>query len=150
MPPALYSSIKTNKPRLRVGVLLDSWTAPAWIADVLQSIQQSDIAEITAVIINLGPPPAPRNYGHRLWQIDAGQSGLKHLFWELYLRFDTGWHEDFTAPFKPTDVKPISRGATVINVEPIRKGFVDRFPDAASRRSAMSGSMCCCASVFTS
>ena len=130
MPPALYSPIKTNKPRLRVGVLLDSWMAPAWIADILQSIQQSDIAEINAVILNLDPPSSSRNYQDGSWQV-PGQVALKHLLWKLYLQFDTGWHQDFTAPFKPTDVTPIVLGATVINVQPIRECFVNRFPDAA-------------------
>src|SRR6516162_3359000 len=39
MPTPLYPAITSNKPLLRVGVMLDDWTVPAWVADVLASIQ---------------------------------------------------------------------------------------------------------------
>ena len=113
-----------------MGLLLNSWTAPAWIVEVLQTIQLSEVAEITTVVIvDLEPPPTLPNLKHQLLETVAGRWALKNRLWELYLKFDTAWHKGFTAPFTPIDVRAIARSATVFNVEP-SKHFVDRFPDA--------------------
>ena len=129
MPTPLYSSEYKNKARLRVGLLLDSWTVPKWVAEVVKSIQQSGVADIAAVVINAAAPAGPNQYARR--QIAAEQSGPSTFLWKLYLQLDTAWHKHFNDPFKPTDIDHIAQGASVVSVEPVRNGSEDRFPDAA-------------------
>src|SRR5262245_5737395 len=74
MPTPLYPAITSNKPPLRVGVMLDDWTVPAWIAEVLRSVQRSRVAELTTVILNHEPPPARRGLGKRLLRVVTGRS----------------------------------------------------------------------------
>jgi hypothetical protein len=128
MPTPLYPAITSNKPLLRVGVMLDDWTVPAWVADVLASIQDSGVAVLTTVIINREPPPAQWSWGEWLQRVLTGRSaGLSALLWRLYLRMDERLRRDFATPFHPTNVQSLLAGAKVIDVLPLRKGNVHRF-----------------------
>ena len=40
------------RPRLRIGVMLDAWTGPAWIARVLADIAASSHSQNCLVILN--------------------------------------------------------------------------------------------------
>ena len=41
-----------NKRKLRIGLLLDSLSVPAWIYFMLENIKKSNFAEINLVILN--------------------------------------------------------------------------------------------------
>lgn len=103
--------------------MLDDWTVPAWVADVLASVQSSGVAELTTVILNREPPPARRNWGER-------SISPSTLLWRLYVRRDERWRPAFATPFQPTNVQSLLAGAKAIDVVPIREGFVHSF-DAA-------------------
>jgi len=108
--------------------MLDDWTVPAWVADVLASIQGSGVAELTTVILNREPRPARRNWVERLERVLTGRSaGLGTLLWDLYVRRDKLRNPDFTTPFQPINVRLLLAGARAIDVVPMRKGFVHRF-----------------------
>jgi hypothetical protein len=128
MRTPLYPAITSTKPLLRVGVMLDHWTVPAWIAEVLRSVQCSNVAKLTTVILNREPPPVRRSWGERLQRaLTGGSAGLSTLLWRLYVRADERLRRDFATPFHPTNVESLLAGAKVIDVLPIRKGSVDRF-----------------------
>ena len=128
MPTPLYPAITSNKPLLRVGVMLDDWTVPAWVADVLASIQDSGVAMLTTVILNREPRPAPRNLAERLKRVlSAKSAGLGTLLWDRYVRSDQRRNPDFATPFHPTDVHSLLAGARAIDVVPMRNGLVHRF-----------------------
>ena len=131
MPTPLYPAIISNKPLLRVGVMLDDWTVPAWVADVLASIQDSGVAVLTTVILNREPRPAPRNLAEKLKRVlSAKSAGLGTLLWDRYVRSDERRNPDFATPFHPTDVHSLLAGARVIDVVPLRNGMVHRFNEA--------------------
>ena len=131
MPTPLYPAITSNKPLLRVGVMLDDWTVPAWVADVLASIQDSGVAVLTTVILNREPRPAPRNLAEKLKRVlSAKSAGLGTLLWDRYVRSDERRNPDFATPFHPTDVHSLLAGARAIDVVPLRNGLVHRFNEA--------------------
>src|SRR5688572_24892582 len=104
-PTPLYHAIASNKPPLRVGVMLDDWMVPAWVADVLASIQGSGVAELTTVILNREPRPARRNWGESMEGVLTERSaGLGTLLWDLYVRSDKLRNPDFATPFQPINV----------------------------------------------
>ena len=132
IPTPLYHPITLNKPLLRVGVMLDDWTVPAWVAEVLASIPRSGVADLTTVILNREPPPARRKSGEgregELTGTSAG--GLGTLLWRLYVRKDERRNPDFAAPLQPTNVQTLLTGTRVFDVAPIRDGSVRRFNPA--------------------
>ena len=58
----LYAPLEIRRPKLKVGVMLDTLSVPAWAAGVLSEIANSDIAELTVAIVNDTPvvPAASR------------------------------------------------------------------------------------------
>ena len=106
---------------LRVGVLLDSFTVPAWIFSILDEIQQSDDARIELVIVNAAAP-ARRTMGQRL-------RNLRHLLLSLYIRADTrlfGQRAKHDA-FAPMDARPLLQAIPTRRVNPLQKRWTDRF-----------------------
>lgn len=127
MATPLYHSIESNKPLLRVGVMLDSWMVPLWNAEVLASVRDSGVAELTTVILN-AEPPAKVTWVERVWKVLTGQpNAVRTVLWDLYVRIDTRLRPSFATPFKPTDVRSLLAGAKEFVVVPIRKGSVSRF-----------------------
>jgi hypothetical protein len=57
----LYAPLDLNTPKLRIGVMLDRFEVPAWIAGILSEIANSDIAELTVAILN-DTPVAPAEW----------------------------------------------------------------------------------------
>src|SRR5690242_11792831 len=123
MPPALYSSIERGKPRLRVGLLLNGWKTHAWIADVLHTIRQSEIAEITAIVILPEPDAAPRDRGHRLRRVPGWLRDLNRVLWQLYSWIDVRWHRTFQAPFDDVEIASAIDGAVVIDAGAAARRF---------------------------
>jgi hypothetical protein len=124
----LYHAIASNKSLLRVGVMLDDWTVPAWVADTLASIQASGVAVLTTVILNREPRPGRTSLGEKLKRVLTGRSGgVGTLLWGLYVRSDQRRNRDFATPFAPTDVHSLLAGARAIDVTPLRDGFIHRF-----------------------
>jgi methionyl-tRNA formyltransferase len=73
--------IETANP-LRVGVMLDSLTVPAWIAHVLRQLAEAPFVELALVVLNAEPrPPAPRFARLR-------SPRRHHLLFQLYARVD--------------------------------------------------------------
>jgi hypothetical protein len=131
IPTPLYPAIRSNKPLLRVGVMLDDWTVPAWVADVLASIQDSGVAVLTTVILNREPRPAPRSLAEKLERVlSAKSAGLGTFLWDRYVRSDQRRNPKFSTPFHPTDVHSLLAGARAIDVVPLRNGLVHGFNEA--------------------
>ena len=126
---ALYPTIIRNKPLLRVGVMLDDWTVPAWVADVLVSIKHSGVATVTTVILNREPlVPAPKHSTEKIERVLRQKAaGLRTLLWDRYVRSDRRQHGQFSAPFHPTDIHALLTGVRSREIVPIRDGVRQRF-----------------------
>src|SRR5690242_18243148 len=105
----------TSPQPLRVGVLLDSFTVPAWIHSILEEIQQGEDARIELVIVN-GAAPVRRSVFQRL-------RNLRHLLLSLYIRADTrvfGPRAKDNA-FAPVDARPLLLAVPTRQVTPLQK-----------------------------
>jgi hypothetical protein len=94
--------------------MLDQATLPKWAADVLESIEQSGVAELTTVILCDKP-------AH---QVD-GAAGFSTLLWRLYQNLDEKRHPSQLAPFRP-----IALSETLGNVAMLK---IDALDDADGR-----------------
>jgi hypothetical protein len=127
----LYPELTSTKPLLRVGVMLDDWKVPAWVADVLRSIQDSGVAVLTTVILNRETRAEARNWAETLKRaLSAKSAALGTRLWERYVRLDQRQKPEFATPFLPTDVHSLLAGARAIDVVPLRNGPVEQFNEA--------------------
>jgi hypothetical protein len=115
----------TTMPRkVRVGLLVDSLTAPAWMHVMIERIVRSSYAEIVVVVRDASPskprPPAWRralNYRN-------------HLLYLAYRKLDRKIFQPQPDAFAPRDLGPLLQSVPVVEVVPERKKFSDRFSDS--------------------
>ena len=102
-------------------MLIDSSESAHWVFEMLQRIQKSDYAEIVQVVENLDPGEGSL----------SGFQRLRHLFsrlgYILFTRIGDRLRNVRDDPFAPKSIQSLLNDANWISVNPIRKGFVDRF-----------------------
>lgn len=112
--------------RLRVGLLLNEFTPPAWVARIASEIQQSDFAHIELVVINAAPPPPELNWKQR-WR-ERWQRSLYNRYKDWDRHRHLGTQPD---AFAATDIRAGLQDVPVLAVAPIQTRFIDRFPPEA-------------------
>jgi hypothetical protein len=111
---------------LRIGVLLDSLTAPRWVAKVLQDIAAAPHLTLSLVLVDAADgqrPPAT-------WRerFKRQRAAAPHRLWEWYEAADyRRFRGEGVDPFESVDVAPLVGDAEVHPVVPLRARFVDRF-----------------------
>lgn len=112
--------------RLRVGVMLDGWTARAWGGKVIEDIQRSDVAQIAAVVINRSESPSRWRRFHKR---------LPNLLYSLYHRLDRWIFRRLFKigldAFDPVELRPLLREAEVLEVVPRRQRYTDHIDPAS-------------------
>jgi hypothetical protein len=124
---------RTDRPRLRVGVLLDTDTLVKPLADVLDQVQRSSYADLVLRVYNTAPPSAVTPFPCaplpvRLWHILRNEAKRKRLFYAMYNRLDAHFASAERRLLANVDVSPLWAGVPRLDVQPIAKGFVHRFP----------------------
>jgi len=120
------------QPPLRIGIMLDSSKPSGFFAQVIEDIQASNFAKIELLVYrkksSAPKPPNSRlaNWTERL--LDSNKR--KRLFYEMYQRFDQP-NQGANHPLTSVDCTERLAGIERIEVEPIGKKFVHRFPDDA-------------------
>lgn len=117
---------------LRIGFMLDSHTVSAWQAHVIEEIQKSDFTEVALIVLNTPPAVVQRSLRQRLkahWQRTAFH---RYTGWD-YMR--NKGNDDANAA---RDLGALLADVPTLQVEPMRKGFTDRFQeeDLAKIRAA--------------
>jgi len=115
-----------KRPLLRVGVMLDSWTVPAWTAKVLEEVEQSGAAQVSLVIMN---QRKRRSLRERLRQIPA--HGLYLLYHRLDRKIIRALLRIRQDAFDTIDVSALLAGKPVLEVTPIQKRVVQRFDETS-------------------
>ena len=112
---------------LEIGLMLDSDTSSAWVAQIIQDIQQSGFARVSFVIRNTPIASQPASLKRRLQAHWRQTLFHKYEHWD-YLR-NRGPNDAKAA----VDLAPMLADIPSLQVEPFRKGFTDRFsePDLA-------------------
>jgi hypothetical protein len=123
-----------DRPPLRIGILLDSPKLSAFFARITEDIQSSTFARIEFLVFRKKPAAAPKP--HPRSRFDA----LKHRFltpalrkralYDAYLRFDQKMMPA-NHPLDLVDCSTMLSDIESIEVEPIGKKFIHRFPPEA-------------------
>jgi hypothetical protein len=107
---------------LRIGMMVNSLTCPAWVAKIVNDIQSSSFAEIVLIIRNDAPVTGARkSLRQRL------KTYWTHSLFERYRRWDRNHHRQELDAFAETDLAATLAGVPVVSAQPLQKGFVDRF-----------------------
>jgi len=102
--------------------MLNSLTATRWVAKIVADIQESSFAEVVLVVRNSSLHAAPKKpWRQRL------KTYWTHSLFERYRRWDRQRHRKELDAFEETDLTGILKNASILLVQPISKGFVDRF-----------------------
>ena len=102
--------------------MLNSLTATRWVAKIVADIQESSFAEVVLVVRNSSPHAAPKKPWRQLLK-----TYWTHSLFERYRRWDRQRHRKELDAFEETDLTGILKNASILLVQPISKGFVDRF-----------------------
>jgi hypothetical protein len=117
-------------PKLKVGLLLDGDTTPAWAATMISRLLDSDYAEITLLVqpANTAAEPMHRPWWNKLWR--HRQDALSIILARLLARAYTVLIERST--YLPASEAPQPLDARLtrvprIQVKPLRSRWSDRF-----------------------
>jgi hypothetical protein len=109
-------------PKLRVGVMVNALTVTRWVAKIVADIQKSSFARVVLVVRNSAPAVAPpETWRQRL------KSYWTHSLFERYQRWDRQRYRMEPDAFEEVDLGELLKDANILPVQPIQKGFVDRF-----------------------
>jgi len=112
-----------DRPKLRVGLMLDSYAIPAWYLRMLERIQASDYATVELVILNsLGSGP----------KSSLSQRILRNLpifLFRAHRVFETVVSKPTPNAFTERDASEILATVPALTVTPKKTKFSDRFED---------------------
>lgn len=109
-------------PKLRIGIMLNSLTVPRWVAKIVADIQESSFAQVVLVVRNSSPQTAPKkSWRQRL------KTYWTHSLFERYRRWDRQRHRAELDAFEEVDLTGLLKTVPILSVQPMQKGFVDRF-----------------------
>src|ERR1700712_3757755 len=118
---------------LRIGLMVDSCTTSAWVAKIVEDIQNSGFAQIVLVVQNTpAPQPRPASLSKRL------KSHWKLTAYARYEQWDYNRNRAANDAKASRDISDLLRDIPRVIVAPIRKGFTDtiREDDLATIRAA--------------
>jgi len=132
-PRSFWRTSSSSHPPLRIGLLLDGVKLSRFFATIIEDIQASNFAKIELLIFRKAAekPPEPARSpvakaARRLLHADL----RKHALYDQYLRLDER-KKASNHPLKRVDCSELLAGIERIEVEPIGKKFVHRFPPEA-------------------
>ena len=121
----MYAEPPLHKPRLRIGIMLNSFTVEAWQAKILNDLVSAPYLEVSLIIINRAPKVAEPS--SRLGLRDKWPT----LLYRLYHQIDRKLHQaEEKNAFANADVLKLLSGSNLIEVMPIQKKYVDRFEES--------------------
>jgi hypothetical protein len=123
--PAIYLEPLLTKPKLRIGVMLDSFNVPAWVVKIIRDLVEAPYLDVALIIFNKAASAAQSQPLRRM------RANWPVLLYKLYYRLDrkllqANPHNAFAIE----DAGPLLKGTDIVEAMPIQKKFVDRFEDA--------------------
>ena len=135
---SLLESLDKSLPPLRIGLLVDSRTLPRIFAEITNQIVGCDFARIELIIVNSGvgegaqaPLPANRSRLRVLYDSLAIPRLRRRFLYTLYEKWDARGSDPAIDPTADVDCADRLIGVESLDVVPISKGFVHRFPPDA-------------------
>jgi len=124
-----------DRPRLRIGLLLDSRELSLFYARIIEDIQASNFAKIELLVFRKTATPPAANHRAGSWMGSCGRRLFdaklrQRSLYSLYLRLDRR-KKPPNHPLDQSDGSNLLAGIESITVEPIGSQFVHRFPEDA-------------------
>lgn len=123
----LYAPVAAPERPLRIGLLLDGTTVPAWVERIVAQIQSSAIARIELVVLN-GEPPRVSTTAERI------RAKLRHGLYVRWAMRDTARRRDADSAFASRPLDALLQDVPRMTAVPRRRGFVHRIGKADLRR----------------
>jgi hypothetical protein len=136
MQSQMFAPFRTSpaqNPRLRIGILLDSPKLSAFFARIIEDIQASNFARIELLVYRKRPASAqvqPRSRLGALKHRLLTPALRKRALYDLYLKFDERM-KPRNHPLDVVDCSNMLAGIESIEVEPVGKKFIHKFPPEA-------------------
>lgn len=113
------------KPKLKIGIFIDSYFVPYWEYAIIEQIQNSDFAEISLIVRNI----SDRNSFKYKWQ--RIRKSLGRIVFIIYRELDNYFFKPFCNPdaFDRKDLRPLIMQPNVIDVLPIQTKHCDIFDE---------------------
>ena len=109
---------QSDKDRLRVGLLVESFIQPRWIFSMVDEISRLPFVDL-CLIMMVGEPGAPENgvpREHPVWKQAVANS--RHLLYSLYMMLDERRFATEPDPLAPMSIEPLVAGCPVLNLNP--------------------------------
>ncbi len=130
MISCLYLRSASAAAPLRIGVLIDGFRLSRAFRQVLQDIQASDFARLELVVLNCQPQTTiapPKNRFSRYLRLLLNSSFRQALLYSAYQKWDQR-NAKHPHPLEEVDVTDVLGNIPRLDVVPITKRFVHRFP----------------------
>lgn len=135
MISSLYLHSRSHAQALRVGVMVNGFELSRALRQVLEDIQASDFARLELVVVNRNPqlvsPPRPSGIPRYLRLLSNPHR--KQLLFKLYQKFDQR-HAGRPNPLEMVDCSDLLGSLARMDVVPVTKRFVHRFPEEATAK----------------
>ena len=113
-----------NKPKLRLGVLLDSFELHAWAYRALERICESSCAEFSLIILNESEQIYPSGV-EKLWQ------NRHRIVYEIFNKIDEKFFREEPSAFNEKDIRDFLWDVPVVKAKPIHKDEGNFFDPAS-------------------
>ena len=133
MISSLFLHSESREKPLRIGVLVDSLELSKAFRNVLVDIESSDFARVELVILNRQPQLHPGPAGGRLaryLRLLRNSDFRRFFLYAVYQKLDQR-HAHFPDPLEAVDCADILGNHPRLDVTPLTKRFVHRFPPEA-------------------
>lgn len=114
----------TEKPKLRVGLLVDSLTQPQWVNKIVKDIINSDIAEVVLIVKNEAEHPRQKSSIFKTLL-----ENRQHILRKFYTVLDDRIFRSEPDPFKLVNLAPLLGHCPIVGVNPEQTKYSDYFPE---------------------
>lgn len=118
----MHSMDTAHKPKLRIGLLVNSLTQPAWVHRIVSQIAASDIAEVVLVVTNEAGSPRSRQS-----KLKTLLDNRHHILRKLYTTLDDRLFKTTPDPFEPMSLEPLLGDCPRLGVTPRQTKYSDYF-----------------------
>ncbi len=129
----------SDRPRLRIGLLMNGFQVPRWVAEIIDQMLASNFVTIELAVLDdsatpiaAAPKPLPdanRSLLKRAATLLADHERRRNILYGLYQRWDARKSDPATDPLVLVDCADRLAGVRTIRVRPVAKRFVQRFEE---------------------
>lgn len=109
----------SKKEKLRIGILLDGFSAPAWAYSMIEKINKSNYAEIVVIVKKKGTQQQNESFLTRI------SKNFRHLSYIAYRKLEDKTFKPSPFAFTKKDLDTLLAQIPVLEVSPVEKKFSD-------------------------